>query len=85
MPVNLPAVHMLGAILLLLTGCQTRPAPPTTAAELQPQAAAVTDTALSKLAEAPAAAETAHAHGLKATQEPASVTAAEQSIWPNLR
>ena len=46
---------------------------------------AVTDTALSKIAEAPAAAETAHAHGLKATQEPASVTAAEQSIWPNLR
>ena len=68
MPVNLPAVHVLGAILLLLTGCQTRPAPPTTAAELQPQAATVTDTALSKLAEAPAAAETAHAHGLKATQ-----------------
>ena len=85
MPVNLPAVHMLGAILLLLTGCQTRPAPPTTAAELQPQAAAVTDTALSKTAEAPSAAETVHAHGLKATQEPASVTAAEQSIWPNLR
>ena len=84
MPANLPTVHVLGAILLLLTGCQTRPAPPTTAAELQPQAAAVTDTALSKTAEAPSAAETVHAHGLKATQEPASVTAAEQSIWPNL-
>ena len=87
MPIKLPAVSILGGTLLLLTGCQTRLAPTTDAAELQPEAAqaAVAVEAFSTKEAAPRAEENGHALELEPVQENTRVTQAEQSIWPDLR
>ena len=87
MPIKLPAASILGATLLLLTGCQTRLAPTTDAAELQPEAAqaAVAVEAFSTKEAAPRAEENGHALELEPVLEDTPVTQAEQSIWPDLR
>ncbi len=85
MPIKLPAASLLGATLLLLTGCQARIASPTTTAELQPEATAVTGEALSKTEQRPVAEETRHTVELEPAQKNTPVTAADQSIWPDLR